>query len=231
MSYLICFGLFVLIVILIVYLSHGSEAWKEMKYRKNQMLDSCNAIKGLRNVRIANGPVLCVKAPGQIEYSQIPIVNRMTKIGSSRSSDVVLPDEFVEPVHAMIKKVVHDNDSHYELINLSKYNPIQWFNQMTNDYEVIGYKRGIVLENQEAFYIGESKVLVKCPVAKHKPSRTERLIVNRSSMMETADTDMDMESRMSADVTQENEYEAYPKAEPTKRYEGRTRCYSTKRVG
>lgn len=209
-SYLICFGLFALIVILVLYLSHGSEIWKEIKYKRNRLLDSCNAIKGFRNVRIANGPVMCVKSPGEIEYKQIPIMNRSTKIGSSRSSDVVLNDEFVEPVHAMIRKVVHENDSHYELINLSKYNPIQWFNQMTNDYEVVKYKRGVILDAQEAFYIGESKVLVKCPVAKHIPTNTERLIINRDTMEAVGDE---------------------PKAEPTKRYAGRTKCYSTKQVG
>lgn len=203
-SYLICFGLFVLIVILVLYLSHGSDIWQDMTYKKNMLLDSCVLFNQFRNVRIVNGPVLCVKCPGEMEYRKVPVVNRTIKIGSSKSSDLVLRDEFVEPIHAVIKKVVRDNDCHYELINMSKYNPVQWFNQTTNDYETIHYRHGVILDSQEVFYVGESKVIVKCPITNHKPSNTERLILNREAF-----DDSKMHDTMKDDDSE--------KFEPTKR--------------
>lgn len=61
---------------------------------------------------------------------------------------------------------------------MSKYNPVQWFNQDINDYETIGYRRGLKLNGKEVFYIGESKIIVTCPTNNHKPSKTERLVMS-----------------------------------------------------
>lgn len=228
-SCLIIFGVFILVVTVIAYLTHGSEVWKDIKSRKSRIVDSCVPLKNLQNVKIANGPVLCVKCPGETEYRQVKILNRTTRIGSSKSSEVVLCDEFVEPIHAIIKKEVRNNKARYEFINMSKYNPIQWFNQKKNDYEDVGYRRGVVLDSQEIFYIGESKVIVKCPVVIHTPSKTERLVLNENKARENGKNGMTEEERNDLSGSEVRTYERTRNAAcDTREKVGRTRVYDFK---
>lgn len=213
LGYLIGFGLFVLVALLVMYLSHGSGVWKDVKNKKNKALNSCGPIKNLQNVKIANGPVVCVKCPGEVEYRQIKVVTRSARIGSGNGNEIVLNDEFAEPVHAVVKKIAQDSGSYYELVNMSKYNPVQWFNQDINDYETIGYRRGLKLNSKEVFYIGESKIIVTCPTNNHKPSKTERLVMSAGA-----------ENRSDENNDKTQVASAKPAPEPTKRIEP-TRVY------
>lgn len=42
LGYLIGFGLFVLVALLVMYLSHGSGVWKDVKNKKNKALNSAD---------------------------------------------------------------------------------------------------------------------------------------------------------------------------------------------
>lgn len=175
LSKFVVLGMVVLILILVAYLLHDSKLLKSVK--KNDLPDK---VRKINQVKILNGPMIYYKCPGDREYHQIQMTNKIIKIGRSAKNDIILDDESVEEVQASIEKKIVDNKVYYEFVDLSKYNPVEYFNQAKHIYEYVGFKRGVILDANEAFYIGETKLIVKCPHKEHKTSSSMRYILDQN---------------------------------------------------
>lgn len=174
LSKVIVLVILVLIGLLVVYLFHDSPFVKQMTDQGGKLEEKFKKHTKKKSVKIADRPVIFIKEPGTTSYQQIEMNHKVVSIGSGEKCDIVLDDETVEPLHVKVNKVFQGNDICYELINYSKNNPVEYLNQLDGVYEYLGYKKGIVLDANEAFYIGETKMIIKCPPKHHFAEKTER---------------------------------------------------------
>lgn len=168
-----------LIVALCCYLVHDSAfAGLVVSSTRTVIKRAKKAGRPSKAVKIANGPVVMIKSPGDYVYSSVTLEKDSVKIGRSPKNDIVLDDATVESVHARIDKKMKGNKVYYEFINLSKRNPAENLNQKARDYEYLGYRRGKILDDSEVFYIGNTKIIFKTPVKNHMVSKTDRLLID-----------------------------------------------------
>lgn len=187
---IIVIGIIVLIVILSWYLLHDVPAVKETIKTSREVVNKVNkAAKGPAPIRSANGPVLKVKEPGAHSYNTVELTKDVVRIGSSGRCDLVLKDDAVEKLHARIEKKMKGNTVYYEFINLSKRNPAEILNQESQEYEYLGNRRGVVLGDSEAFYVGNTKLIFKRPVRNHVPTRTDRMVISGEGVLSRADAE------------------------------------------
>ena len=179
LSKLMALAIVILIVILVGYLMRDSALWSELHRAKEKVADKVKAAPMVpQRVRITDSPVLFVKGPSDLSYHEQQMYKKKITFGSDAKNEIVLVDDTAEKVHATLEKVIKENAIYYELVNLSKRNPIEFLNQAKGAYEYLGYKKGVILEGNEVFYIGETKIIAKCPAMGHDMSKTERMIVN-----------------------------------------------------
>lgn len=162
-----------LIVILMVYLMYDSGLIKGLKRSGKSAADRMGQIRDRKEVKVANGPVLQVKNPDGHGYCKVEVTRKEFKIGRGKNNDLILNDKTVEERHAVIVKKMRGELVFYELINYAKTNPVEYYNKQKNAYEYLRYKDGVELDAREAFYIGNTKIVVTIPVAAHIPSDTE----------------------------------------------------------
>ena len=175
-------GIVILIVMLSCYLVHDSEMLKTLTGGAKEKIGKAKitTIKSPRHeFRIANGPVVRVKGPGDVSYTPFELANDVVKIGRSSRNDISLDDDTVENTHIRIEKKMKGNNVYYELINLSKRNPAEILNQETSDFEYLGYRKGIILGDSEVFYVGNTKFIFKMPMSHHRVSKTDRLVIDK----------------------------------------------------
>lgn len=165
------------LVALSAYLIHDSLAQREKEGRASGLRKWIKDARNNLSVKNTNAPVICVKLHGDMNYKQYPMNKKEMRIGRSSGCDIVLEDETVEGNHAVVRKVIRDNKVYYELVNLARLNPAQYFNRKKSDYDYMGYKKGVVLGTDEVFYFGETKIIIKCPVQGHELTRTERMLI------------------------------------------------------
>ena len=196
---IIVIGIVVLIGVLSWYLLHDVPAVKQFFKTSKSMADKINkAAKGPAAIKIANGPVLKVKEPGERSYNTVELTKDVVRIGSSKRCDLVLEDDAVENLHAKIEKKMKGNKVYYEFINLSKRNPAEVLNQDSQEYEYLGNRKGVVLGDSEAFYVGNTKILFKTPVRNHVPSNTDRMLINGEGQLTSADTGKNKDKHIAA---------------------------------
>lgn len=179
LSKLMALAIVILIVILVGYLMRDSALFTSIRGAKEKVAGKVKEGPMISpRVKITDSPVLFVKGPKDHSYQEQQMFKQKITFGSDKKNDIFLIDETVEKVHATLEKVIEDNQMYFELVNLSKKNPIEILNQEKGCYEYLGYKKGVVLEGNEVFYIGETKIIAKCPAKGHDMSKTERMIVN-----------------------------------------------------
>lgn len=183
---IVVLGVVILIVILAGYLVHDSLALKKMK--ETDVKTMFHEAAADRGPKILNGPTISYRCPGDSEYHHIQMTKKKITIGKDPSNDIVLEDDSAEGKHAFIEKKVKGNSVCYEFVNLSRYNLAEYYNQSSNIYEYLAYKQGVVLDDKEGFYIGETKLVITLPKTYHAPSKTERMIINREEMRRTEAT-------------------------------------------
>lgn len=169
------------LIALSVYLIHDSLPVGRILSARSGLRKKVQDAKDGLGVKNTNAPVICIKPRGEQEYQNYIMTKKEVKIGRSSGSDIVLEDETVEGTHAVVRKIFKDDKVYYELVNLSRRNPVEYFNQKKGDYIYLGYKKGVVLGTNEVFYLGETKVIIKCPVQKHEITKTERMVLNSSA--------------------------------------------------
>lgn len=167
--------------VIVAYLIHDSLPIGKVKDMKSDIHKKVEGMKHYEGAKLANAPVIYVKVNGNGDYTQYQMTKEKMAIGRSEQNDIVLEDETVEAKHAVVRRVMKDNKMFYEMINLSRRNPIQYLNKMLRDYDCLGYKKGITLENDEVFYLGETKIVIKCPMQGHEITKTERMIIGDHS--------------------------------------------------
>ena len=195
----IVIGIVVLIGILCWYLLHDMPAIKQTLKTSREVAGKINkATRGPAPIKIANGPVLKVKEPGDHSYNTVELTKDVVRIGSSGRCDLVLEDDAVEKLHARIEKKMKGNKVYYELINLSKRNPAEILNQDSQEYEYLGNRKGVVLGDSEAFYVGNTKIIFKRPVRNHVPTKTDRMVINGEGMLISAETEKKRDKQSAA---------------------------------
>ena len=184
------------LIALSAYLIHDSLPVRQMESLGSVFRRKVKDVRGSFDVMNTNAPVICVKPRGEMNYTKIPMTKKEMRIGRSSGCDIVLEDETVEGTHALVRKVIKENKVYYELVNLSRRNPAEYFNQKKSEYVYMGFKKGVVLDVNEIFYIGETKIIVNCPVQKHEITKTERMVI--SGKMERSDEEDPQEKKISA---------------------------------
>ena len=169
----ICVFIILVVLLYVVYKdSAGKTAKKEKKGTKEPKPFS-NGPKEL-----VNPPTIFIRLPGQKEYYNYKMTSPTVTIGTGKGNDIVIhDDDTVEKKHAVIKKVLKQDRSFYEFINLAKTNPSQYRNSSRRGkYEIMGYKDGQELEQgTEYFYVGQTKLMIKIPSEVHGHTDTDTL--------------------------------------------------------
>lgn len=172
---IIVFCVIVLILILVAYLFHDSEMMSEMKQSGKAVVKKVENAKEGRDIEITNGPIIQIKNPGEKGYHSVTVTKKEFKIGRNKNCDLTLDFKAVEDKHAIIIKRLKGDRVFFEFINYAKINPSEFFNKQKNKYEYLGYKDGVELEAREAFYVGDTKILITIPQSSHIPTDTERI--------------------------------------------------------
>lgn len=128
-----------------------------------------------RQVELANAPVLSIREERSGKYYNVTVDRKVFRIGSGKKNDLVIPSSTVEEKHAVIYKQQKKDRVYYELVNYARSNPVEHYIKAKDCYGYLRYKAGVELEDDEAFYIGETKVIFSIPKIVHRASRTERV--------------------------------------------------------
>lgn len=111
----------------------------------------------------AHAPTVYVRVPNQEYYVSTKVDKIKFTIGRDPDNDIVLDDETVSGVHAEIVRFKDRTGAFYYFHNLKPINPTEYYDQEINDYVVLKNHEKIDLEEKEAFYIGEYKIIIETP--------------------------------------------------------------------
>lgn len=170
---IVVLAVIVLIVVLVIYLMHDSGFIKDTKNPGEFIRDKIAQLKENREVEITNAPVLYVKNPGEQAYRKINVTKKKFIISSNKRSDLVLDSKKVEDRHAAIVKRIKGDRVFYEFINYAQTNPSEYYVKRKNAYYTLRKNAGVELDSREAFYVGDTKIIVVIPAAAHIPTDTE----------------------------------------------------------
>lgn len=185
-SKIIVLGIVVLILILIIYLAVDSGIFRRIRKVDTQkgkaMLAS--AVPASSGGSIKNGPTINIRCPGECRYTAFKMNKKKICIGSNSKCDIVCDDELVEDVHAVIEVKNKNGKVFFEIINVSKFNPIDYLVQDEDEkyFESLGYKRGVILSGTDVVYVGETKLVIQCVERKHVISKTDQYILNKKEI-------------------------------------------------
>ena len=168
--------LIILIGLLVYYLYRDSIE----KNNKGKKITPAKPGKGIfdnRPEELVNAPVLFIRLPGQKRYLHYEMKKTPITIGSGKGADVlIVDDKKVEPRHAKIQKVTNKDRVYYEFVNLAKTNPAEYRNKSSKskNYEVMYRKDAQELGQEENFYVGDTKILIRTPVGTHGHTDTDK---------------------------------------------------------
>ena len=178
---LIVAGVVILIIILLVYLFHDSGFVKTAGKNLQAVGEKVHAEK--REVEITDEPLLKVKENSGKKY-QVKDRKKVFYIGYGSKNDLILDDAKVEEVHAKLEKKLKNEHVYFCLTNLSKTNPTEILNKAKDKYEYLGYKESIELDDKNAIYVGDTKILIMLKY-NHIPGQTERIVSGKAEEAKT----------------------------------------------
>ena len=173
---LIVAGVVLLILIVIIYMLHDSDLVREARKMAESAANKRDEAKEKGEVEIADAPVIKIKEPGEKKYHEKKMDRRECKIGRGDKNQIVLNDKKVEETHAKIEKKLIKERICYTMTNFSKINPVELYNRTKDQYEYLGYKEEVELDEKTVFYIGDTKILIILNQKKHTPSKTEWVV-------------------------------------------------------
>ena len=173
---LIVAGVVLLILIVIIYMLHDSDLVRGARKMAESAANKRDEAKEKGEVEIADAPVIKIKEPGEKKYHEKKMDRRECKIGRGDKNQIVLNDKKVEETHAKIEKKLIKERICYTMTNFSKINPVELYNRTKDQYEYLGYKEEVELDEKTVFYIGDTKILIILNQKKHTPSKTEWVV-------------------------------------------------------
>lgn len=171
----IVLGVIILILILVVYLMHDSELGKRMSKKARSAGKKVKEVKNKPSVEMVNAPKIYYKYNGERKYHEVEMSEKMFDIGQGSKRKLTLNDRKVEERHAEIVKRVKGGRVYYEFINYAKINPSEYYSKSEDRYYYLGYREGIELDVREAFYLGDTKIIIDNPMNNHIVGPTERV--------------------------------------------------------
>lgn len=185
---LVVFGVIILIVLVVLTVLQGSEFAGKVKKSVKKVWDKLGKLRRKTDIEITNAPTLQIKMPGSHKYQTVEVTKKKFKIGggSEKDNHLLLNDAKVEIHHAAIEKKLKGDRVCYEFINYAKTNPSEYYNKRKKRYEYLGYNDRVELDPREAFYVGDTKIIVTLPVLNHLPTETEMVESDTGSYEEAA---------------------------------------------
>lgn len=121
----------------------------------------------------AYAPTIYVRVPGQKHYVSVKMDKLTFSIGRNSDNDIVLDDPTVSDVHAKIVRFKDKWGAFYYFHNLKTTNGTHYYNQDKKKYELLKQNEKIDLEEKEAFYIGDYKIIIETPQSDKKTYEDE----------------------------------------------------------
>lgn len=158
----------------------AEEKAKEAKEAKEAMNKLINETKkkifpnsGRTSTVSKYAPTIYVREPGKDFYVSTKVDKRRFVIGRDEDCDIVLNDPHVSGKHAEIKMFSDKMGSFYYFHNLKPVSGTEYYNQDKEVYENLKHGEKIDLEEKEAFYICDYKIVIHTPQIERKVTEDE----------------------------------------------------------
>ena len=159
------------------------------------------------NTVYSGAPVIHVRVPGQKYYVSKEMDKKVFTIGRDPENDIVLDDPKVSGFHAKIVRHKDRWGAFYYFKNGTPTNGTHYYNQEDLEYQIMKDKEAIDLEEKEAFYIGDYKLIIETPQKEIRANEDELEIKKESKR------------KMSDDKQTKSEEKEASKTSGTKAYE------------
>lgn len=126
-----------------------------------------------KNIVKINGPIIKYREEDKSKYDVTVMDTKVFRIGRGEKNNLVFDSLLVEDEHAVIYKRQNENRVYYELVNLGKTNPVEYYNKQKDTYEFLRYKESVELDVRDAFFMGDMKLIITTPVNTHQPTRSD----------------------------------------------------------
>ena len=142
---------------------------------------------------LVNAPVIYIRLPGQTDYTHYVMNKKKITIGSGENNDIVLNDKTVEKRHAIIEKVINDDQVYYAFVNYARTNPTEYedLSHGRAGYEYLFYEDEQELGDRSNFYVGQTKLIIDVPQGTHGHTDTEPVKLKQDSTKKAKAEDND----------------------------------------
>ena len=150
--------------------------FRKISKTKKSVGKKMDEIKKGGDIEITDPPVILYKEPGTRKYHKVIMTRKDFRIGSSAKCDLVLDDAKVERFHAEIIKKIKGGRVAYYFVNHARVNPTDIYDCEDNEYNSLLPRESVELDEKDAFYIGDTKIVVKLHESRRCPTETERIM-------------------------------------------------------
>ena len=159
-----------------IWMLSSTGLFKKIRSTKKAVGKKMDEMRKEGDVEITDPPVISYKEPGKRNYRDVVMTRKVFRIGTSAKCDLVLDDPKVERIHAEIVKKIKGGRVAYFFVNHGKVNPSNMYDCDARDYDPLLPRESVELDEEDLFYIGDTKVIVKLNENKHVPTNTERIL-------------------------------------------------------
>ena len=160
--------------------------FREIRKTRKSVGNKMKEVRAGTDIEITDPPIISYREPGKRTYIDVVMAKKAFKIGSSPKCDLVLKDAKVERLHAEIVKKIKGGRVAYFVVNHAKVNPVTIYDHEEDTYDSLFPRESIELDKADAFYMGDTKIIVRLEEKKHNPTGTERSLNKRKKSVSEA---------------------------------------------